>query len=77
MSLGIDPRVDFACKRMLGSPDHPAITIHFLNAMMRPAEPLVEVEILKGIQGHSTLLGSLMMSPKRDSGMKRPRERFC
>ena len=27
MSLGIDPRVDFACKLMLGSPEHPAVTI--------------------------------------------------
>ncbi len=51
MSLGIDPRVDFACKLMLGSPEHPAVTIHFLNAMMRPIVPLVEVEILNPLVG--------------------------
>ncbi len=51
MSVGIDPRVDFACKLMLGSPEHPAVTIHFLNSMMRPSVPLVEVEILNPLVG--------------------------
>lgn len=51
MLLGIDPRVDFACKLMLGNPEHPAVTIHFLNSMMRPAVPLVEVEILNPLVG--------------------------
>lgn len=31
---------------MLGSPEHPGITIHFLNAMLQPSIPVVEVEIL-------------------------------
>ena len=51
MPLGIDPRVDFACKLMLGSPDHPAVTIHFLNSMLRPKVPVVEVEILNPLVG--------------------------
>lgn len=34
MPLGIDPKVDFAFKLMLGSPEHPAVTIHFLNAIL-------------------------------------------
>lgn len=32
MMLKIDPKVDFAFKMMLGHPEHPAVTIHFLNA---------------------------------------------
>ena len=46
MSLKIDPRVDFACKLMLGSPEHSDVTIHFLNAMLRLAVPIVSVTIL-------------------------------
>jgi predicted transposase/invertase (TIGR01784 family) len=51
MPLGIDPKVDFAFKLMLGSPDHPAITIHFLNAILRLPVPVTEVEILNPILG--------------------------
>lgn len=51
MTLRIDPRVDFATKLMLGSPDHPAVTIHFLNSMLRPAVPIVEVKILNPLVG--------------------------
>jgi len=29
MGIGIDPHVDFAAKRVLGSPEHSRITIHF------------------------------------------------
>ena|GEM_PF-271410 len=46
MIIGIDPTVDFACKRVLGSPEHPAITLHFLNAVMRLPAPIREVRIL-------------------------------
>ena len=46
MIIGIDPTVDFACKRVLGSPEHPAITLHFLNAVMRLLAPIREVRIL-------------------------------
>lgn len=51
MQLGIDPRVDYACKLMLGSPDHSAVTVHFLNAMLRPNVPVVEVQILNPLVG--------------------------
>ena len=51
MPLGIDPKVDFAFKLMLGSPEHPAVTIHFLNAILRLPSPVTEVEILNPIQG--------------------------
>jgi predicted transposase/invertase (TIGR01784 family) len=46
MTIGIDPTVDFACKRVLGSPEHPAITLHFLNAVLRLLRPIREVRIL-------------------------------
>jgi hypothetical protein len=35
MTIGIDPTVDFARKRVLGSPEHPTITLRFLNAVLR------------------------------------------
>ena len=46
MAIGIDPTVDFACKRVLGSPEHPAITLHFLNAVLQFPSPIREVQIL-------------------------------
>lgn len=36
---------------MLGSPNHPAVTIHFLNAILQPSFPITEVQILNPIQG--------------------------
>src|SRR6056297_1907875 len=56
MAIGIDPTVDFACKRVLGSPDHPAVTLHFLNAVLRFPSPIRETQILnppieKGFEG--------------------------
>ena len=46
MSLGIRPTVDFAFKRLLGSPEHTAITVHFLNAVLECAPRIEHVEIL-------------------------------
>ncbi len=51
MSLRIDPRVDYASKRMLGSPEHPAVTIHFINSMLRMSHPVVAVTILNPLVG--------------------------
>jgi len=48
--LGIDPKIDFAFKRVFGSLDHPRITIHFLNAVLDPVRPITAVEILNPIQ---------------------------
>ncbi|QDU29882.1 PD-(D/E)XK nuclease family transposase [Anatilimnocola aggregata] len=50
MPPGIDPKVDFAFKRMLGSPEHPAVTIHFLNSVLQLTDPVTDVEILNPIQ---------------------------
>ena len=51
MAIGIDPTVDYAFKLMLGSPRHPAITLHFLNAILSPEIQITEVEILNPILG--------------------------
>lgn len=45
-AIGIDPTVDFACKRVLGSPGHSAITLHFLDAVLQFPSPIREVQIL-------------------------------
>ena len=46
MAIGIDPTVDYAFKRMLGSPEHTAITIHFINSVLSCDPPIVEVDLL-------------------------------
>jgi len=46
MAIGIDPTIDFACKRVLGNPDHPAITLHFLNSVLQFPCPIRKVQIL-------------------------------
>ena len=50
MPLGIDPKVDFAFKMVFGNPQHTRITIHFLNAVLSPPEPIDWVEILNPIR---------------------------
>ncbi len=44
MVLGIIPTVDFVFKRLLGSPEHKAVTIHFLNAVLTGRPPIIDVE---------------------------------
>ncbi len=44
--IEIDPTVDFACKMLLGDPTHSGLTVHFLNAVLRPNSPIVQVEHL-------------------------------
>ncbi|HQX48523.1 MAG TPA: Rpn family recombination-promoting nuclease/putative transposase [Planctomycetaceae bacterium] len=51
MAIGIDPKVDFVFKLVFGNPEHTKITIHFLNAVLNLAHPIVWVEILNPIQG--------------------------
>jgi predicted transposase/invertase (TIGR01784 family) len=44
---GIDPKVDYAFKKVFGSEANTPILVHFLNAVLRPGNrPLVEIEIL-------------------------------
>ena len=51
MAIGIDPTVDYAFKLLLGSPEHPLITLHFLNAILGDEIEVAEVEILNPILG--------------------------
>ncbi len=46
MSIGIDPTVDFAFKKLLGSPEHAAVTVHFLNAVLAGEHVVESVEFL-------------------------------
>ena len=41
----LDPKVDFVFKNIFGSPKHPKILISFLNAILKPANKITEVEI--------------------------------
>ena len=47
--IGILPTVDYACKAVLGSPEHPAVTLHFLNAILRGTPFITNVQILNPI----------------------------
>ena len=51
MAIGIDPTVDYAFKLLLGSPEHPAITLHFLNAILGDEMQITDVEIINPILG--------------------------
>ena len=46
MSFGIlSPKVDFVFKRIFGNEKHPKILISFLNAVIKPTDPIKSVEI--------------------------------
>lgn len=46
MAIGIDPTVDFAFKKLLGSPEHATVTIHFLNTVLQTAPPICQVQFI-------------------------------
>ncbi len=48
MLLGIDPKVDYAFKRLFGVPQNRDLLIDLLHAILRPApgEHITEIEIL-------------------------------
>ena len=41
----LNPKIDFVFKKIFGSEEHPSILIAFLNAVLKPNIPIVEVEI--------------------------------
>ena len=47
--IEIDPTVDYACKMLLGNPSHSRLTLHFLNAVLKPESPIVGVNYLNPI----------------------------
>ena len=59
MAIGIDPTVDYAFKLLLGSPEHPAITLHFLNAILGDEITVTEVEFLSPVLGKEDDLDKL------------------
>ena len=46
MRLGIKPTVDFAFKKIFGTPENVPILLGLVNAVLQLREPLVDVEIL-------------------------------
>lgn len=59
MAIGIDPKVDFAFKQVVGSPKRPAITLHFLNSVLGEELQITEVDILNPIQDKDSEIGKL------------------
>ena len=51
MAIGIRPTVDFAFKLLFGSPEHTAITIHFLNAILAPLPRITSIQIMNPFLG--------------------------
>lgn len=51
MPLRIRPTVDFAFKLLFGSPEHARVTIHFLNAVLRPRVRITHITIQNPFQG--------------------------
>lgn len=45
MTYLLSPKVDFVFKRIFGNEKHPNILISFLNAVMKPIDPIKSVEI--------------------------------
>ncbi len=41
----LDPKVDFVFKNIFGSPKHPRILISFLNAILKPINKIISVEV--------------------------------
>ncbi len=50
MQLGIDPKVDYAFKRVFGDERNSEILIHLVNAILKPADPIVRIQILNPFQ---------------------------
>ena len=49
MLIGINPLVDYVCKKLFGDPMHSAITLHFINAILRSVPQITKFEILNPI----------------------------
>ena len=46
MALGIDPKVDYAFKKLFGSTNHKRLLVSLLNALLRWPVPIADIEIL-------------------------------
>ena len=54
MIIDVCPTVDFAFKLMLGSPEHTAVTVHFLNAVLDSGPRITQATILNPFLGKET-----------------------
>ncbi|MFM7071277.1 MAG: Rpn family recombination-promoting nuclease/putative transposase [Planctomycetota bacterium] len=59
MIIDVCPTVDFAFKLMLGSPEHTAVTVHFLNAVLDSGPRITQATILNPFLGKETADGNL------------------
>jgi predicted transposase/invertase (TIGR01784 family) len=59
MGIGIRPTVDYAFKRLLGSPEHTNITVHFINAVLNGIPWITDVELLNPILGKESATDKL------------------
>ena len=59
MGIGIRPTVDYAFKRLLGSPEHTDITVHFINAVLDGIPWITDVELLNPILGKESATDKL------------------
>ncbi len=46
MRIGIEPTVDYAFKRLFGDPNHGAVLLHLLNAILEDEFTVSDVQIL-------------------------------
>ena len=61
MPLGIKPTVDFAFKKIFGSPQNSAALIGLLNAILELKEPIVAVEVLNPFNYQEFAEGKLIV----------------
>ncbi len=59
MVLGIDPKVDYAFKRVFGDERNSEILIHLVNAILKPESPIVRIQILNPFQHKDIAEGKL------------------
>jgi predicted transposase/invertase (TIGR01784 family) len=59
--VGISPRVDLVFQRIFGAPGHEPLLIDLLNSVLRPARPVVEVQLLNPVLSPKTHDGRLVI----------------
>jgi hypothetical protein len=68
MALGIRPTVDFAFKRIFGSPENDRALVGLLNAILELREPITAVQILNPSVAKSQRRFMYCWTEYRDTG---------
>ena len=73
MRLGIKPTVDFAFKRIFGTPENVPILLGLVNAILQLADPIVHVEILnpfsyQEFEGDKLIVLDIRAGTRREDG---------